>query len=92
MIIAMSELVIIATVLGTILTALCGYMAVQQTRGIKCLKEISKDMKVHMHQLHEEHKELGEKLGEKIDSAMEKLGEKIDSAAEKILTAITSSK
>ncbi|MDI6708864.1 MAG: hypothetical protein QME47_07265 [Candidatus Thermoplasmatota archaeon] len=84
--ILMSELVITVTVLGTILTALCAYMAVQQTRGIMCLKEISKDMKVHMRQLHEEHKE----LGEKIDSAAEKLGEKIDSTAEKIISAVTS--
>lgn len=90
--IAMSELVVIATIFGAILTAVCIFIALQQGRSInylkesiKCLKEISRDMKIHMAQLHEEHREIIGVSKESLELNKESL-----EVSKKILTAVTS--
>ncbi|MEW6069520.1 MAG: hypothetical protein AB1485_02795 [Candidatus Thermoplasmatota archaeon] len=99
MIISMSELVAIATILGTILTSVCIYIAVQETLAIKCLKEISKDMKAHMRQLHEEHREIFATSKESLEvtkQALEVSKQSLEvskqslEVSKKILTAVTS--
>lgn len=88
----MSELVVIATVLGAVLTIICIVIAVQQWRAIKCLKEISRDMKAHMHQLHEEHKEIvltGKESLEVSKQSLEVSKQSLE-VSKKLLTAVTS--